>query len=70
MIIVGNLEKLQKFPSWEPFIEMCVRSRVARRGQLYKEVEGEEVLMDRIAFLRLNSDDESSDENETENSSG
>lgn len=59
MIVIGNLEKLLEFSSWKPFIENCVRSRLARKGPLREEVIDGEEFIERITLLRIT--DETSD---------
>lgn len=65
MIIIGNLEKLNGFESWRPFITHCVRSGLARKGPLTDD----STLMEKIKLLRIHesdkeasSDDDSDDE--------
>ena len=71
MIIVGNLEKLYKFPSWQPFIEHVYKSGLARKGQLRDEPDEDGVLIQRIVQLPRFHDDssEESSENDEEESS-
>lgn len=64
MIIIGNLEKLSKFRSWQPFIRHCLLNGLARKGALHEADDGEEVLIERLKFsMRF---DESSSESESE----
>lgn len=54
MIIIGNLEKLNGFESWRPFIRHCVRSGLARKGPLADDPS----LMERITLLRVHESDQ------------
>lgn len=68
MIIVGNLDKLAKFPSWQPFIRHCLRNGLARTGALRDTNDDEEVLMERLTVMRL--DDSSTESSESEDDDG
>lgn len=72
MIIVGNLEKLSKFQSWQPFIRHCLLNGLARKGALHDADDGEDVLIERLQFsMRINesSTESESDENDEDESS-
>lgn len=69
MIIVGNLEKLYKFPSWGPFIEHCVKSGLARKGPLRDKPDEDGLLMEIVRMPRFDDESSSEDASETEESS-
>lgn len=69
MIIIGNIDKLCKFPSWQPFINHCLRKRLVRRGALQDAEEGEDVLMERLTLMRIIDSASESSESEDDLSS-
>lgn len=69
MIIVGNIEKLYRFPSWQRLIEHCVKSGVARKGELRNEPDENGILMEKVEQMPRFQDESSSDEDSSEDTS-
>lgn len=58
LIVVGNPVILNKDPAWEKFISYCVKEK-GYTGFDFKDAEGEDDIVSRLATLKINMDSDS-----------